>query len=102
MIAEMNETLGKILNEQYGYITSEDVENLGREYDAMQVLVRTGCNRYVCALVDLNKVFETVDSKGDYVRDVCLTAEQYHQIKENRPIFTHKIGSIRQVHPDPK
>ena len=94
MIAIFN----KIVNKQCGFITEEDAETLAPSFPVLQVLVRTGANRYVCGLEHLKEVFEIVEGKGDYVRDVGLTAENCERIKSGMRPFT--MSRIRQVHPD--
>jgi len=96
----MNAALNRIINEQCGFITEKDAEELGDAFSQLQVLVRTGCNRYLCALSDLEQVFEIVEDKGDYVRDVGLTAENFKTIKEGRLFIGCLPGAIRQVHAD--
>ena len=94
----MNAALNRVVNDQCGFITSNDILEIGKEYPTMQVLVRTGTNRYVCGLEDLTTVFDNVSKKGDYVRDVCLTAENHERIKNGSKPYT--MTRIHQVHPD--
>lgn len=94
----MNATMEKVMHAQYGFITSEDKELLSVDHPKLQVLVRTGMNRYVCGLANLDEVFEQIESKGDYVRDVGLTETNYNRILDN--LTPYNFSGIRQVHPD--
>jgi hypothetical protein len=96
----MNAVLNRVINEQCGFITEADKAELMPDFSQLQVLIRTGCNRYLCALADVEKVFALVEEKGDYVRDVGLTAENYKRIKHGQLWSGCLPGAIKQVHPD--
>jgi hypothetical protein len=75
------------ISERYGFITSEDRDTiLAAQPDFRgQVLVRCGCNRFLCTLQDLPARMQEVEAQGDYVRDVCVPASP-------QPVLWHRIG----------
>ena len=96
----MNTVFNRIINERGGFITEEDKAGLMPAFSQLEVLVRTGCNRYLCALEDVEQVFSMVEKKNDYVRDVGLTSENFKRIKNNE-LWKGRIGGdIQQCHPD--
>ena len=62
--------------DQHGFLTSTEVEYLARHEEGrlVQVLVRCGAKRFVCAAQDAASMIESVEASGDYVRDVSLPA----------------------------
>lgn len=62
--------------DQHGFLTSAEVELLAGRDDGrlVQVLVRCGAKRFVCAAQDAASMIQAVEDGGDYVRDVSLPA----------------------------
>lgn len=62
--------------DQCGFLTQDEVELLAGREDGrlVQVLVRCGGKRFVCAAQDAPGMIEAVEAAGDYVRDVSLPA----------------------------
>lgn len=72
-------TLQEIFNrirDRFGFITIADVEEIRKLMPSprLQVLVRCGCDRFLCGLDELDFRLAEVDRKGDYVRDVSIPA----------------------------
>ena len=84
----MNKTIEKIMKDQHGFITADDVEALLPIVPQMEVLVRTGGNRCTCPIEALETVFAEVASHDDYVRDVSFTAPAYANIKKGKGVFS--------------
>ena len=62
------------LADQHGFLTSTEVEFLADRDDGrlVQLLVRCGSKRFMCAAQDVQPMIEAVEANGDYVRDVSL------------------------------
>ncbi len=76
-----------VREDQHGFLTPANVERLAAHPDTrlLQVLVRCGGCRFVCATQDVRHMIALVESGhdeengcfgGDYVRDVSLLAEK--------------------------
>ena len=94
----MNATMNKVLDNQCGFLTQDDVAELIDDYADMQVLIRTGMNRYLCPMNKIEDTIELVSSKGDYVRDVGLTSKNANRIRRGENYLT--ATGITAVHPD--
>lgn len=94
----MNTVVNRVINEQCGFITEADVDGIKENYPTLEILIRTGMNRYLCGIGQIKETFELVESKGDYVRDVGLTADACKKIKKG--ISPRCRTSILQRYPD--
>jgi len=74
MDAQLKAVFTRIAGEQYGFVTDKDTEDLRALLPTprLQVLVRCGCDRFLCGLDTLEARMAEVKRKGDYVRDVCV------------------------------
>jgi hypothetical protein len=69
------ETLSKVVNEQGGFLTKEDIAGLARLDRLRPVLVRCGACRFTCAAQDVAHLVHIITREdSDYVRDVSLLA----------------------------
>tara|TARA_Y100000593_G_scaffold1782_1_gene3536 strand:- start:1369 stop:1659 length:291 start_codon:yes stop_codon:yes gene_type:complete len=61
---------------QYGCVTSDDVQALTEDPDGrlLQLLVRCGSSRFICAAQDVDVQIARAEALGDYVRDVSIPA----------------------------
>jgi len=84
----MTETMKRVIEEQCSFITSEDRIELEKENPFMEVLIRTGANRYTCAIRDIDFVFDIVKIKKDYVRDVSLSLRNTEQILSGKSSYS--------------
>lgn len=66
--------LARITTQQYSFITKQDLKELRQliPNPALPVLVRCGCERFVCTLNTLEFRMKQTEVKGDYVRDVSI------------------------------
>lgn len=73
--------LQRARKEQLGYLTAEDVDGLARapEGRLVQVLVRCGRCRYMCAAQDVAFLHDAISRAGDYVRDYSLPVHESQQ-----------------------
>jgi hypothetical protein len=88
MTATASEAIDRVINEQYGFITKEDILDLLDSFAAMMVLIRCGCGRYTCRLDQVDTAIRLVEKKGDYVRDVSLVADNYKRVKEGKQFIS--------------
>jgi len=77
------------LCKQHGFLTNDELAELARLDRLRSVLVRCGNGRFTCAAQDVKHFIGMIgDSKGDYVRDVSLLANDaafighYHSYTE--------------------
>jgi hypothetical protein len=82
----LQEVFNKI-REQYGFVTDIDVAELRKllPNPSLRVLVRCGCDRFVCPLNELEHRMAEVEKKGDYVRDVSVPANP-------KPVDWNQLG----------
>ena len=68
--------LNRIRVEGHGFLTDHDVKALAGHEDGrlVQLLVRAGGCRFVCASQDVLHLTRALEAVGDYVRDVSLPA----------------------------
>ena len=74
-IAVTNETLAAKLDQQYGFITAEDVQPLIDINPAMTVLVRCYSDRFTCTIASFNWHLTAIrEGRSQYkgFRDVCI------------------------------
>jgi len=71
----LTEILSKVVNEQGGFLTKEDIAELARLDRLRPVLVRCGACRFSCAAQDVAHLVHIITREdSDYVRDVSLLA----------------------------
>ena len=68
--------LSRIRTDTHGYLTDHDVKALADHENGrlVQLLVRAGGCRFVCASQDVLHLTRALEAVGDYVRDVSLPA----------------------------
>ena len=72
----MKEYLERICRENGGWLTESDVEalRLDPNHRLQSCLVRCGGCRFTAPAQDVKFLIECVEKNGDYVRDVCIPA----------------------------
>jgi hypothetical protein len=70
---ETHYRIKELRKENHGFLTAEGLKELAQLNRIMQVLVRCGSGRFVCAAQDAAHFIEIIGTEGtDYVRDVCF------------------------------
>lgn len=64
----------QLRQENYGFITKDDLPAIIAENRLQQCLVRCGGCRFVCPAQDVTHLVEIIDASADYVRDVSFPA----------------------------
>lgn len=78
------EAMDRVINEQHGFIRAEDVPALAEVAPDMMVIARCGGGRYTCRMDQVPGVVAMVDADpNDYLRDVCLTADNFQRVEQN-------------------
>jgi hypothetical protein len=91
MESTLHPTLHSVIENNYGFFTEADVKELSEDYRYLQCLVRTGMNRYLSPLYYVPELVKDIERNGDYVRDVCLTAECHKMLQETGEYIEQKI-----------
>lgn len=75
-IRKVSSTLAFNIENQMGFLTKEDIEELAKHLPFHKVLIRCGNGRFVTAAQNANWFIGIINkSKKDYVRDAALVAE---------------------------
>jgi hypothetical protein len=91
-------TLLKVLSEQFGFITKDDLDVIKSEMPNLKVLIRCGAERYVEFACHAEKRMELVAQKGDYVRDVSLPCGMLDEMLKDSttdPLVIQAIKAMR-------
>jgi len=76
--------------ERGGFIRDTDLPALVESVPDMMVLIRCGCGRYTCRMDQVSDQVKTIEEGTDYVRDVCLIADNHDRIENGMPYLKAK------------
>jgi len=90
MTTTANDVLSKVVNEQMGFLRSEDADVLVADMPDALVLIRTGANRYTCRMDQIEEVIEQIEDNNDYVRDVCFPSDNVELLRAGKDYIKAK------------
>lgn len=76
-IAKKSPDLAKKIDEQYGFLSADDVRKLHEVDRGWQVLVRCGGGRVLVSAQSVQWFTACVEQSGDYVRDYSLCTDDF-------------------------
>lgn len=79
-IRKVNSNLAFNIENQMGFLTKEDIEELAKHLPFHKVLVRCGNGRFTTPAQNANWFISVINkSKKDYVRDACLVIDEQYR-----------------------
>ena len=75
-IREKKPLMARMIVKQGGFINNQQVEEIKQFAPFLQLLIRCGAGRFVCAAQDAIHFSDIIDrEESDYVRDISLLAD---------------------------
>lgn len=83
-IGKTSSALAKKIDEQWGFLSERDVQELCEIDRGWQVLVRCGNGRFITAAQNVVWFAQMVEKGGDYVRDFSLVVDDWKHFTKKK------------------